>query len=206
MPRPLRIDFVSDVSCVWCAIGWKSMEKALARIGGEVEIELRFLPFELNPDMPPGGENLTDHLARKYGSSPDQVARSRDMLRARGEAVGIGIHLDGDSRIYNTFDAHRLLHWAWLEGRQTALKNALFTAHFTHGRDPGDHGLLVRLAEEAGLAPERAREILSTGDYADEVRRLEREKLERGVVSVPTIVFDDESALVGSQPDRKSVV
>jgi predicted DsbA family dithiol-disulfide isomerase len=200
MPRPLRIDFISDVSCVWCVIGWKSMEQALARIGDEVAVELRFLPFELNPDMPPGGENLTDHLARKYGSSPAQVARSREMLRARGEAVGIGIDLGEESRIYNTFDAHRLLHWAYLEGRQRALKDALFTAHFTHGRDPGDHDLLVDLAAGAGLDPERAREILSTGEYADEVRRLEREKLDRGVTSVPTIVFDDESAIVGGQP------
>lgn len=200
MPRPLRIDFISDVSCVWCAIGWKSMEQALARIGDEVEVEFRFLPFELNPDMPPGGENLTKHLARKYGSSPAQAARSREMLRARGEAVGIAIDLDDESRIYNTFDAHRLLHWAYLEGRQTALKDALFTAHFTHGRDPGDHDLLVDLAAGAGLDPERAREVLSTGEYAEEVRRLEREKLDRGVTSVPTIVFDDESAIVGGQP------
>lgn len=202
MAPSLRIDFISDVSCVWCAIGWKSLERALERLDGEVEAELRFLPFELNPDMPEGGENLTDHLARKYGSTPEAVARNRAMLRERGEAVGLKIDLDDESRIYNTFDAHRLLHWAHGEGRQVALKDALFTAHFTHGRDPGDRELLIRLAGEVGLDPDRARAVLESDAHAEDVRRLERESRERGVDGVPVIVFAGKYALVGAQsPD-----
>ncbi|ANF57746.1 DsbA family oxidoreductase [Halotalea alkalilenta] len=195
----LKIQFVSDISCTWCAIGLHSLQTALNRVGDAVGAEIVFEPFELNPGMPPGGQNLTEHVNQKYGSTPSQFAQSRAMFRARGEEVGFTFNLDEESRIYNTFDAHRLLHWAGLAGRQHALKILLFRAHFTDGRDPGDHNLLVALAAEAGLDPVEARRILDTDLFAAEVRAREREWIDRGVRSVPTIVFNEREAIVGGQ-------
>lgn len=137
--RKLRIDFVSDVSCPWCAVGLHSLEQALARLDGEVEAELHFQPFELNPQMAPEGEDVGEHIAKKYGMTAAQMAQNREGIRQRGEAVGFTFNMDSRDRIYNTFDAHRLLHWAELEGRQQALKHALFTAYFTDGEDVSSH-------------------------------------------------------------------
>jgi predicted DsbA family dithiol-disulfide isomerase len=133
MARPMKIDFVSDVSCPWCIIGLRGLEEALARAGDIVDANIRFQPFELNPDMPPEGQNIVEHIAQKYGSTPEQSAANREMIRARAAAVGFTMAMSDQSRIYNTFDAHRLLHWAEQEGRQAALKHALFDAYFTEG-------------------------------------------------------------------------
>src|SRR3978361_2408868 len=124
MARPLKIDFVSDVSCPWCIIGLRSLEEALARTGDVVDAEIRFHPFELNPEMPPDGQKIVEHLAQKYGSTPEQSAANREMIRERAAALGFTMATSDQSRIYNTFDAHRLLHWSELEGRQAALKRA----------------------------------------------------------------------------------
>ena len=139
----MKIDFVSDVSCPWCVIGLRGLEPALERVGDLVEAEIHFQPFELNPDMPPEGQNLGEHVRQKYGSTPEQSSGAREMIRERAAAVGFTIATSGDSRIYNTFDAHRLLHWAGVTGGQAALKHALFEAYFTHGRNPGDPDVLV---------------------------------------------------------------
>lgn len=195
----LKIQFVSDVSCTWCAISLHSLQAALDRVGDAIDAEIVFEPFELNPDMPAGGQNLTEHVNQKYGSTHSQFAQSRAMFRERGEEVGFVFNLDDESRIYNTFDAHRLLHWAGLTGRQHALKVLLFRAHFTEGRDPGDRDLLVTLAAEAGLDPVEARRVLEADLYAAEVREREREWIARGVRSVPTIVFNEREAIVGGQ-------
>src|SRR5262245_35245452 len=127
----LKIDFVTDVVCPWCVIGLKSLEQALERIEGESAAEIHFQPFELNPRMPPEGKELTEHITEKYGSTPEEFERNREGIRARGEALGFTFNLDKRSRIYNTFDAHRLMHWASLEGRPHALQRALFAAYFT---------------------------------------------------------------------------
>jgi predicted DsbA family dithiol-disulfide isomerase len=146
---PIRIDFVSDVSCPWCAVGLKSLEQALARIGDEIEVELHFQPFELNPQMPPAGQDAVEHLTRKYGITPQQAAQNGEGIRARGAALGFTFDMDKRRRVYNTFDAHRLLHWAGLEGedRQLALKQALLRAYFSDGENVSDHDTLVRLAQ-----------------------------------------------------------
>jgi predicted DsbA family dithiol-disulfide isomerase len=172
----VKIDFVSDVSCPWCIIGLKSLEKAVANLGGEVEADIHFQPFELNPQMPP------------------------EAIRRRGEDVGFKFSMDKRGRIYNTFDAHRLLHWAEIEGRQLALKEALFKAYFTDGENPGDHGVLVRLANEVGLDAARAKEILSSNEYADAVRERERFYQGHGINAVPAVIINDRHLIQGGQP------
>ena len=117
IPVQLRIDFVSDVSCPWCAVGLASLQQALARLEGEVAADIHFQPFELNPQMAAEGEDSTEHLVRKYGSSAEQIGANREAIRARGAALGFTFNMDRRSRVYNTFDAHRLLHWA--EGRRS---------------------------------------------------------------------------------------
>jgi predicted DsbA family dithiol-disulfide isomerase len=200
MTAQVKIDFVSDVSCPWCAIGLKSLEQALQRTAGEVSADLHFQPFELNPGMPPEGQDITEHLAEKYGATPEQSARNREAIRARGEAVGFTFRMDKRGRIYNTFDAHRLLHWAELEGKQQALKHALFAAYFTDGENPGSHEVLVRLAAGVGLDPVRAHEILETDAYAEETRQQERFYLDQGIHSVPAVIINDRYLIQGGQP------
>jgi predicted DsbA family dithiol-disulfide isomerase len=196
----LKIDFVSDVSCPWCAIGLSSLEKALARLEGQIGAELHFQPFELNPQMGPGGQDIVEHIAEKYGSTPDQIESNQQMIRARGADVGFQFEMGKRQRIYNTFDAHRLLHWAHGEGKQAALKHALFTAYFTDGRDVSDPEVLVAVAGSVGLHPERARQILAGDEYAQEVRQRERFYTDHGIHAVPAVVINDRHLVQGGQP------
>ncbi|MDQ2733712.1 MAG: DsbA family oxidoreductase [Pseudomonadota bacterium] len=196
----MKIEFVSDVACPWCAVGLYSLEKAIANLGGTVPVELHFEPFELNPAMPPEGEDATEHLSRKYGAPPEQLAKSRAALRQRGTDVGFTF---GDRpRVWNTFDAHRLLHWAGLESasKQSALKHALLGAYHTDAENPGARDVLLRLAGEVGLDVERARAILDSDEFAVDVRERERFWQERGIHSVPAIVIDDHHLISGGQP------
>jgi predicted DsbA family dithiol-disulfide isomerase len=200
MTMTMKIDFVSDVSCPWCVIGLNALEQALARLGDQIVPDLQFHPFELNPAMPPEGQDITEHIAEKYGATPEQSAVNREAIRARGAALGFTFSMDQRGRIYNTFDAHRLLHWAQLEGHQYALKRALFTAYFTDGKDPSAHAVLVALAREAGLDPERAAAILASDEFAAEVRAQERVYLDQGIHSVPAIIINEQFLLQGGQP------
>lgn len=200
MTTALKIDFVSDVSCPWCVIGLKSLETALERVKDVASAELHFQPFELNPNMVPEGQDLTEHLAQKYGATPEQGAQTREMIRARGAEVGFRFEMEKRGRIYNTFDAHRLLHWAELEGHQHALKMALFSAYFTDGDSPGDHSVLLRAAAEAGLDVARAEQVLSSGEYADAVREREQFYQQQGISSVPAIIINDRHLISGGQP------
>jgi predicted DsbA family dithiol-disulfide isomerase len=200
MTTPMKIDFVSDVSCPWCAIGLNALEKALERVGDAVAADIRFQPFELNPAMPPEGQDIDEHLAAKYGATPEQSALNREAIRERGESVGFTFGMGKRSRIYNTFDAHRLLHWANEEGRQKELKHALFKAYFTDGENPGAHDVLLRLAGEAGLDTARAREILESDTYAQETREQEQFYLEQGIHSVPAVIINDRYLIQGGQP------
>jgi len=199
-PTPLRIDFVSDVSCPWCAIGLTALEQALANLGDEITAEIHFQPFELNPQMPPEGEDSTQHLVNKYGSTPEQIDANREAIRARGESLGFTFRMNRRSRVYNTFDAHRLLHWAELEGRHLPLKHALLRAYFSDGEDVSAHETLARLAGEAGLDVARARQILSSDMYADEVRAQEKLYTQRGIHSVPATIINDRHLISGGQP------
>ncbi|MDY7566215.1 DsbA family oxidoreductase [Pseudomonas sp. RTC3] len=199
MSTPLKIDFVSDVSCPWCVIGLRALTQALEGLGDEVKAEIHFQPFELNPNMPAEGQDINEHIFEKYGSTPEQSRQNREVIRQRGAELGFTFSR-GDRRIYNTFDAHRLLHWAELEGKQQALKEALFAAYFTDHANPSDHNVLAAVAERVGLDRQRAEAILASGEYAAEVRELEQLWVSRGVSSVPTIVFNDRYAVSGGQP------
>ena len=200
MTRTLTIDFVSDVSCPWCIIGLRALEEALARTADTVTADIHFQPFELNPGMPPEGQNIVEHIAQKYGSTPAQSAANREMIRARAAGLGFTMAMSDQSRIYNTFDAHRLLHWAELEGRQPALKHALFDAYFTAGQNPADHEVLVHAAEQAGLDGAAAREVLASGRYAEDVRDAEELWRSRGINAVPAVVIDGRYLISGGQP------
>lgn len=201
-PVPLRIDFVSDVSCPWCAVGLASLEQALARVAPQVQVELHFQPFELNPHMVAEGEDSIEHLQRKYGIGEQQVRANGEALRQRGLAVGFPFDLDKRKRVWNTFDAHRLLHWAEHQGldRQLALKKSLFKAYFIDGLSPADLELLVRLAGEAGLDETRAREILQGDEFADAVRAREQLYTGAGIHSVPAIILNQQHLISGGQP------
>ena len=207
MTTTLKIDFVSDVSCPWCAIGLKSLDQALERVRGDIQAELHFQPFELNPKMVPEGQEITEHITEKYGITPAQAHANRENIRARGAQVGFKFSMadepgGGRSRIYNTFDAHRLLHWAELEGadKQKALKEALFKTYFTDGQSPASHEVLVKAAAEAGLDEARAREVLASDEYAREVREREQFYLTQGIHSVPAVIINDRHLISGGQP------
>jgi len=200
--KPLiRIDFVSDVSCPWCAIGLQALEQAIARVD-DASVELHFQPFELNPQMAAEGEDAIGHLTAKYGMSEAQAKQNGEAIRARGAELGFTFDMDRRRHVWNTFDAHRLLHWAGLEGldRQRALKHALLRAYFSDGENVSDHALLAQLAESAGLDGARARAILASGEYADAVREREQHYASQGVRAVPSIIFNDRHLVQGGQP------
>lgn len=199
-PTHLRIDFVSDVSCPWCAIGLAALEQALQRTRGEVEAEIHFQPFELNPQLGRGGEDAAEHLQRKYDMSAAQLAANQEAIRARGAELGFTFDMARRRRIHNTFDAHRLLHWAEEAGRQRELKHALLRAYFTDGRDVSDHDTLAAIATEAGLQVDRARAILASDAYADDVRTVEEFFLQQGIHAVPAVIIERRHLISGGQP------
>jgi predicted DsbA family dithiol-disulfide isomerase len=200
MATRLKIDFVSDVSCPWCVIGLKALEQALNRAADVVQAEIHFQPFELNPHMPAAGQDIAEHIAQKYGSTLEQLTRNQEGIRQRGAQLGFTFNLEGRNRIYNTFDAHRLLHWAGIEGGQRELKQALFDAYFTAGRNPSDHKVLLDVVTSIGLDLERAREVLSTDEYAAEVREREQFFARQGIQAVPSVIVNGKWLIQGGQP------
>ena len=207
MTTALKIDFVSDVSCPWCVIGLRALDEAIARVGSDITTDIHFQPFELNPKMPAEGQEITEHITEKYGITAAQADANRENIRARGADLGFKFAManeagGGRSRIYNTFDAHRLLHWAESQGPglQKALKEALFKAYFTDGQSPSSPDVLVRVAGEVGLDAARAREVLASGEYADDVRAREQFYLSQGISSVPAVIINDRHLISGGQP------
>ena len=205
MPKTLHIDFVSDIVCPWCVVGLGGLQTALNTLKAEgITAEVHFQPFELNPQMPPEGENIVEHIGRKYGSTPEQSAANRAMITERAAEAwpGFEMRMGPDSRIWNTFDAHRLLHWAGTVGaaEQRALKAALFTAHFTDGRTMTDAGVLADAAAAAGLDRAKAVEVLADDLYAAEVRAAEALWVSRGINGVPAVVVEGKWLISGGQP------
>jgi predicted DsbA family dithiol-disulfide isomerase len=202
MPASLKIDFVSDVACPWCAVGLASLETALRQLDGEVRADLHFQPFELNPQMGPEGQDVSEHLAQKYGSTPEQQKANWEALRQRAAAVGVEFRREGRSRVWNTFDAHRLLHWAGEQdaAAQLALKKALLRAYFGDGRGLADKQVLLQAVSEAGLDVERARAILQGDTYAAEVREQEAFYTSHGIHAVPSVIVNDKHLIQGGQP------
>ena len=201
-PTRLRIDFVSDVVCPWCAVGLMSLEQALERTRGEVEAEIHFQPFELNPQLGPEGEDAVEHLQRKYGMPAEQLAANQEAIRSRGAELGFSFDMERRRHIYNTFDAHRLLHWAETreEGKQRALKHALLRAYFSEGRNVSDHDTLVEIAAGVGLPADRARQLLASDEYAGEVRITEQYFQQAGIHAVPAVILERKHLVSGGQP------
>jgi predicted DsbA family dithiol-disulfide isomerase len=202
MSTPVQIDFVSDIACPWCAVGLNALEVALQRMAPQVQATLHFQPFELNPQLGPEGEDAAEHLKAKYGLSDEQLAQNRANIRARGAAVGFSF---GDrARVWNTFDAHRLLHWAaepgQPEGAQRALKHALLQVYHGENRNPGDAAVLLEMATKVGLDTTAAAEVLQSGRYAEEVRAAEHDWQQAGIRSVPAIVINRQHLISGGQP------
>jgi predicted DsbA family dithiol-disulfide isomerase len=198
MKQPIKIDFVSDVACPWCAVGLSSLQLALSRLGDTVDAEIVMHPFELNPQMVEEGEDLVEHIAKKYGRTPQQVSEAQGALRQRG--ADVGFTFGTRTRIYNTFDAHRLIHWAGIKGKQVQLKQALLQAYHGEGKATSDHDVLVEAAESVGLDGAEARAVLDGGDYANEVRAEEEQYQAMGIHSVPSIIFNNRYLLTGAQP------
>lgn len=199
----MKIDFVSDVACPWCAVGLGALEQAIERLGDEVKVELQFQPFELNPDMPAGGQDLDEHLTEKYGSTPEQRVEIRDTIWRRGEEVGFTFSAEGRGRIYNTLDSHRLLHWAKYTGRpgsQYALKKALLEAYQGRAENIESPEVLLAAVAKVGLPVGQARAILQSKEYETEVRALEEFYRRAGIHAVPAVIINDRHLISGGQP------
>lgn len=199
--RAMKIDFVSDVSCPWCVLGLCALEAALATLGPALPHALHLEPYELNPGLPAEGEDIGEHLRRKYGSTPEAVDRNRARLQALGEAAGFRFALGQRSRIYNTFDAHRLLHWAGRQdpARALPLKHALFSAYFTQGLDPSAHAVLLSAAVSVGFDAAAVTALLASDAEADAVREREDHWRHQGLRGVPAVVVDGRHLIEGAQ-------
>lgn len=202
MPSLLKIDFVSDISCPWCAIGLAALEQALGQLDGEVTAEIHVQPFELNPQMPAGGQDIGEHLTQKYGSTPEQQAQIRATIAQRGADVGFAFNPSGRGRIYNTFNAHRLLHWAGLASapQQLALKKALLVACHGQSQAMESDAVLLGAVAHVGLNVPRAQAVLASNEFATEVRDAEAFYTGQGIHSVPAVVINDRHLISGGQP------
>lgn len=195
--QPLRIDIVSDVMCPWCIIGYRQLAIALEQTNTPHEIH--WYPFELNPNMPPEGQNMREHIVEKYGSSVQASEDSRDKMTAIGKELGFDFRFTPAMRMHNTFNTHQLLHWADQQGRMHDLKMALFSAHFTDQRNLSDNEILADIAAEIGLDREEALAVLADQRFAQGVRDEERHWQQQGIQSVPAVVFNNRHLVSGAQ-------
>ncbi|MGJ8713837.1 MAG: DsbA family oxidoreductase [Maribacter stanieri] len=200
MSKKLKIDIVSDVVCPWCAIGYKRLEKAIDELGIQDQVEIEWQPFELNPGMPPEGQNVTEHITEKYGSTIEQQQASQQNMTEIGEELGFKFDYFDDMRMSNTFDAHVLLEYAKDFGKQTELKLRLMTSFFGERKDVSDREVLKQALLEVGLNAEEALSKLDNEEARYEVRNKQGQWKNMGVNSVPTIVFNMKSAITGAQP------
>ncbi|MFT4937227.1 MAG: putative DsbA family dithiol-disulfide isomerase [Paraglaciecola sp.] len=200
MTTTLTLDIVSDVSCPWCIIGYQALAAALQKLSPEIQADITWQPFELNPAMPREGQEITEHITQKYGITVEQSEQNRAMIKQRGLDVGYEFGNRGGGRIYNTFDAHRLLHWAKEQGKQTELKLALFDLYFKQNGNPSDHQQLVTVAQSVGLDGEEAKSILASDKYEQDVRELQRNYQSAGISSVPAVIVNNKHLISGGQP------
>lgn len=201
MPTHLTLDLVSDISCPWCAVGLSSLLQALQRLQPDITATLHCQPFELNPHMGPGGQDVEEHLRQKYGSTPEQQAQIRDTIRQRGAEVGFAFHPDGRGRVYNTFDAHRLLYWAGevAPEHQLALKLALLQACHRDRQVMDDPQVLLQAVAVAGLQTQEASRILGSDTYRTEVRARQSLYQRAGIQAVPALIIDQRYLVSGGQ-------
>jgi predicted DsbA family dithiol-disulfide isomerase len=196
--RTLQIDMVSDVVCPWCTFGYQRLHCGVEQFP-DLQVELVFQPFELNPKMPTEGQNVNEHIAEKYGADEATTQRNRQQLRALGEAEGVTFNADNDSRIYNTFLAHKLLLKAEELGNQEHLKLALFQAYFAGGENVSDPEVLLNIATESGFLRQEAQEALDDETLSQKVREKERRFSSMGISAVPTFLFDGQYTISGAQ-------
>lgn len=203
MPVVLRIDFVSDHVCPWCAIGLEALRQAGQRLAGRVALDWHFQPFELNPDMPAQGQELLEHLALKYGASPAQLQQMHQQIGARAAALGLEF-TERRTHIYNSFDAHRLMHWLAREGQADqvlALQQALFRCYFTEGGgNLAAQEVLLAVVRAQGLDVARAAQVLGSAAFAAEVRQRQADWQAQGIRSVPSVVINGRHLVQGGQP------
>ncbi|WP_086933425.1 DsbA family oxidoreductase [Agarilytica rhodophyticola] len=200
MTTKLTIDIVSDVSCPWCIVGFKGLEKALQNLASNIDATITWQPFELNPQMPKEGQELTEHITQKYGITTEQSKQNKEVLKERGKSVGYEFNYADGGRIYNTFDAHRLLHWAQSHDKQTELKLALFDLYFKENGNPSDHQQLLQTVAKVGLNTEEAQEILESDKYVSDVRAKQQHYQSAGVNSVPAVIINNKHLISGGQP------
>lgn len=200
MNQKMKIDIVSDVSCPWCILGYQSLTAALGQLAPHISAEINWHPFELNSAMPTEGEDLGEHLHKKYGSSKADMEQTRNMITGRGAALGFQFNFKEDGRIYNTFNAHRLLYWSKQFGKQTELKLALFGLYFTEGGDPSNIEQLLKVVEKVGLPVADARHIMQSNELTKEVRAEQTKYLSMDISSVPTFIINDKFKITGGQP------
>ncbi|WP_339723538.1 DsbA family oxidoreductase [uncultured Paraglaciecola sp.] len=200
MTTQLKIDIVSDVSCPWCIIGYQALNQALSNLAPGIQADITWQPFELNPQMPKEGQEITEHITQKYGISEEQAEQNRTAIKERGLSVGYEFGNRGGGRIYNTFDAHRLLHWAHELGKQTELKLALFNLYFQQSGNPSDHQQLLSVVESIGLDAAQAQQILDSEQYTAEVRKQQQHYQSAGISSVPAVIVNDKHLISGGQP------
>ena len=193
----IRIDIVSDVVCPWCVVGYKQLDEALKQT--QTDYEIHWHPFELNPNMLAEGQNMREHIIEKYGSSAQESDASRVRITDAGAEVGFDFNFTDDMRMHNTFNLHQLLHWAQPQGRMHDLKQALFTAHFTEGRNISNNEVLADIAAEIGLDRTEASAVLEDQRFAQDVRELEQHWQRQGVQSVPAIIFNERHLVSGAQ-------
>ena len=198
--QTLQIDIVSDVSCPWCIVGFKGLEGALTRVKNDIQADINWHPFELNPNMPSEGQEITEHLSQKYGINETQISQNRDTIHERGLSVGYEFGNRGGGRIYNTFDAHRLLHFAKTQSKQTELKLALFDLYFKESGNPSDHSQLLEKAVSVGLDKEASEAVLSSDKFAVEVRKDQQYYQSLGISSVPAVIVNNKHLISGGQP------
>lgn len=200
--KTVRIDFVSDIACPWCAIGLASLQKAIDQVGSEVKTEISFQPYELNPQMPVGGRDVFEYLTEKYGRTLAEVQASQENIYRRAANVGFAFHPEGRKRVYNTFNAHRLLHWAKEEHgaeAQVRLKKELFHTYFTLAINFDDQQNILDAVARAELPTKRAQEILNSDEFSQAVRDQEQKYMQLGINSVPAIIFNNQYLVQGGQ-------
>jgi predicted DsbA family dithiol-disulfide isomerase len=205
MSKQLKIEIVSDVSCPWCIIGYKSLSQALHKLAPQISAKIAWKPFELNPKMSAEGQQLAEHLHEKYGSAKAEIDQTTNMITARGAALGFQFNFTDEGRIYNTFNAHRLLFWSREFDKQTELKLALFGLYFTDGGNPSDTEQLLKAVEKVGLPIAEARKILGSDQFTQEVRTEEAKYQAMGINMVPTFIINDKHVFTGGMPVEEFV-
>lgn len=205
MNTKLNVDIVSDVSCPWCIIGYQSLRAALDEVDMTDSVQINWRPFELNPNMPAEGQDRVEHLQQKYGGTVEQMDANRQALIERGAALGYEFKFPVGGRVYNTFDAHRLIHWAAEFGLQTKLKLALFDLYFQQAGDPSDHQQLLNVVESVGLDPAAAEQILNSDQYQQAVRSDQALSQQQEITAVPAFIFAGKYLVSGGQPKETFV-